>query len=317
MLRSILIATCLPALFAGSAIAQGFPAMPVTLICPYQPGSSSDHYLRTFARIAAKYLGQPVNVENKPGEANTLGPVTMSRAARPDGYTLSLLPETVFRMPHLKKVDWDPIRDFTYIIGIGAHTVGVVVKHGSQFQSIRDVIEFAKANPGKLLYGGTGHGNAGHLAMEELGIKAGVRFRRAEPSGFVGAADALMSGKLHAIASVTSWGPLVDAGTLRLLLTFGEKRSRWNAPTAAELGFDIVSYTPFGIAGPKGMDAKVAAVLHDAFFKVLDDPELDPLLRQLDIVDWYKSSEDYAEWAIDQFKFQRALVERTIGLGKN
>lgn len=69
--------------------------------------------------------------------------------------------------------------------------------------------------------------------------------------------------------------------------------------------------------GPKGMDPKVVKLLHDAFNRTLDDPEYDKLLRRFDMVDWYKSSEDYAEWAVDQFKFQRNLIERTIGLGRN
>src|SRR5207302_1337195 len=80
----------------------------------------------------------------------------------------------------------------------------------------------------------------------------------------------------------TGWGRFVDAGTLRLLVTFGESRTRWNAPTAKELGFDIVSYSPYGLVGPKGMDAQVVKTLHDAFKKTLDDPEHLKLLQQLD-----------------------------------
>ena len=97
-------------------------------------------------------------------------------------------------------------------------------------------------------------------------------------------------------------------------MTFGEKRSRWNAPTARELDFEILSYSPFGIVAPKGMEPKLIKQLHDAFKRALDDPEHIRLLAQLDLVYWYKSSEDYADWAVDQFKFQRKLIERTIGL---
>ncbi len=83
-----------------------------------------------------------------------------------------------------------------------------------------------------------------------------------------------------------------------------------------ELGLDIPSYLPFGIVGPKGIDPKAVKLLHGAFNRTLDDPEYDELLRQLDMVDLYKSSEDYAEWAVDQFTFQRVLIERTVGLGR-
>lgn len=116
--------------------------------------------------------------------------------------------------------------------------------------------------------------------------------------------------------TITELSPYVDSGAFRLLVTFGDRRSRWNAPTSVELGLDIPSYTPFGIVGPKGMDPKVTKLLHDAFNRTLDDPNYDELLRRLDMVDLYKSSEDYADWAVDQFGFQRALIERTIGLGR-
>ena len=93
---------------------------------------------------------------------------------------------------------------------------------------------------------------------------------------FKGNADstqALMGGHVMAQSDATGWGRHVDAGAFRLLVTFGEKRTKWNAPTAKELGIDIVSYSPYGFVGPKGMDPKVVKVLHDAFKKTLDDPE--------------------------------------------
>jgi tripartite-type tricarboxylate transporter receptor subunit TctC len=105
----------------------------------------------------------------------------------------------------------------------------------------------------------------------------------------------------------------VDAGAFRLLVTFGEKRTKWNAPTAKELGIDIVSYSPYGIVGPKGMDPKVTKALHDAFKKTLDDPEHLKVLAQLDQVYWYKSSAEYAQWAADTLKAERATIER-VGL---
>ena len=117
-------------------------------------------------------------------------------------------------------------------------------------------------------------------------------------------------------ADSTGWARFVDAGSQRLLATLGDKRTRWNAPTVTELGVDTVSNSPYGLVAPKGLPAPIAKVLHDAFKLALDDPEYDKLMTRLDMVDWYKSSEDYAEWAVDQFKFQRELVRRTIGLGQ-
>jgi len=312
----VLLVACLLALIAGNAFAQSFPARQLTVISPYLPISATGQYLQAFAPIASKYLGQPVVIETKMGANGMLGPVTMSATARPDGYILSLLTITAFREPHITRVTWDPLKDFAYVIGLARVTIGVVVKSDSRYKTLKDLIDYAKANPGRLLYGGSYHGGSGHLAMEEMGFKAGAIFLRVPTGNSAEAAKALIDGRIQALSEASSWGPYVDAGTFRLLVTFGEQRSRWNAPTANELGLDILSYAPFGIVGPKGMDPKVTKLLHDAFNRTLDDPEYDKLLARLDIVDWYKSSEDYAEWAVDQFKFQRALIERTIGLGR-
>jgi len=186
---------------AGQVLAQAFPSKPITLICPWPPGGSTDTHLRRFAEIAAKYLRQPVIIENKPGAGGILGPSTMAATAKPDGYTLAQYPISLIRVPLMQKSAWDPISDFTFIIGLTGYTFGVVVKSDS----------------------------------------------------------------------------------------------------------------PYGIVGPKGMDPAVVRQLHDAFRKVLDDPEHLKVLQQFDQVYWYKSSEDFARWAADTYVAERATLER-VGL---
>lgn len=316
MARSNLLVACLLAFIAGNSLAQNFPAKPITLICPSIPTGAMDKYLRPFAQIASKYLGQPVLIENMPGELAMLGPLTMARTARPDGYTLSLFTITAFRVPHMTRVNWDPIKDFTYIIGLADFSHGVVVRSDSGFASLKDLIDYAKTNPGSLRYSSPVHGFTSHLVMEDMGFKTGARLVRV-PGAIAVSAPALIDGRIMAISdTITDMRPYIDTGAFRLLVTFGDRRSRWNAPTAMELGLDILSYTPLGIVAPKGLDPKLTKLLHDAFNKVLDDPEYDKLLTRLDMVDRYKSSEAYADWAVDQFKFQRALIQRTIGLGR-
>jgi tripartite-type tricarboxylate transporter receptor subunit TctC len=213
----------------------------------------------------------------------------------------------------MQKVDWDPLRDFTYIIGVSGYTFGVVVKSDSPFRSFNDLIAYAKANPGKMSYGSTGTGTSPHLLVEELASKAGVQLLHVPYKGSADATQALLGGHVMAGSDATGWGKFVDQGAFRLLVTFGEQRTRWGAPTAKELGYDLVSYSPYGIAGPKGMDPKVVKVIHDAFKKAMDDPEHAKLLQTLDQVYWYKSSEDYTRWAAETFVSERALIER-LGL---
>jgi tripartite-type tricarboxylate transporter receptor subunit TctC len=300
-------------LFCAAAQAQAFPSKPIALICPWPPGGSTDVHLRKFAEIAQKYLGQPLVVDNKPGGGGMIGPANMAKLAKPDGYTLSQLPITAFRLPHQRQVDWDPLKDFSYIIGISGYTFGVVVRADSPLRSFGGLIDYARANPGKLSYGSSGTGTSPHLLMEEVAMKTGVQFLHVPFKGNADSTQALMGGHVMAQSDATGWGRHVDAGTFRLLVTFGDKRTKWNAPTAKELGLDIVSHSPYGIVGPRGMDPQVVKTLHDAFKKALDDPEHLKLLQSLDQVYWYKSGEDYAKWAAETLRAERSTIER-VGL---
>ncbi len=311
--RIALAAIAVLAFASGGALAQGYPNRPITLIVPWPAGGSTDTHLRKLSELASKHLGQSIIVENKPGAGGMLGPAGMAANARPDGYTLSQLTVGAFRQPHMQKVDWDPLKDFTYIIGVSGYTFGVVVKSDSPIKSFNEFMAYARANPGKLSYGSTGTGTSPHLLMEEVATKAGVQLLHVPFKGNADSTQALMGGHVMAQSDATGWGKFVDAGTFRLLATFGGERARWGAPTAKELGYDVVSYSPYGIVGPKGMDPAVVKTLHDAFKKAIDDPEHDKVLKQLDQVYWYKSSQDYAKWATEQYVSERALIER-LGL---
>ena len=316
-LRTALIAVCAFALAAPvAARAQAFPSKPITLICPWPAGGSTDLHLRRIAELASKHLGQNVLVENRPGGSGMNAPVAMAKNARPDGYTLSQLVITAYRMPYMQKVDWDPIADFTYILGLAGYTFGVVVRADSPFKSFKDVIAYAKTNPGKLSYASPGQGTSLHLAMEEVAARAGVQFLHVPFKGYADGATALMGGHVMVQVDSTGWANLVDSGKLRLLATLGDKRTRWGAPTMRELGIDTVSVSPYGLVGPKGMPPQIVKALHDAFKKASDDPENLKTLQQLDMVHWYKSSEDYARWGAEMLKAERATIERVGMLAK-
>ena len=300
-------------LLALAAQAQQFPSKPVTLIVPWPAGGSTDIYFRKLGEITARHLGQPLVIENRPGGSGMNGPATMAKTARPDGYTISQLAISAYRMPYMQKVDWDPINDFTYIIGLAGYTFGVVVRADSPFKTFQDLIAYARANPGKLSYATPGTGTSLHIAMEEIAAKAGVQFLHVPFKGYADGATALMGGHVMVQVDSTGWARQVDQGAQRLLATLGDKRTRWGAPTVKELGVDTVSNSPFGLVGPKGMPRDVVKVLHDAFKKSLDDPEYLKVLAQLDQPAWYMPSEDYARWAVELFKAERANIER-VGL---
>ena len=315
--RRLLLASCgAAALLAPlGASAQAFPNKPVTLVVPWPAGGSTDRHMRALAELASKHLGQNVIVENKPGGGGTIGPGTMAMNAKPDGYTIAQFPLGMLRIPHMQKMPWDPMKDFTYIVGISGYTFGFTVRADSPYKTFKDYIEAARKEPGKIDYGSTGVGSSPHLLMEELAINAKVQLNHVPFKGNADLQQALLGGHVMAQSDATGWDKFVDGGQMRLLVTFGEKRTkRWpNVPTAKELGYGVVSQSPYGLVGPKGMDPAVVKVLHDAFKKAMDDPKHLALLDELNQDLWYRSGEDYAKWARETFVKDKVLIER-LGL---
>jgi len=300
---------------AASAFAQAFPSKPVTLIVPWPPGGSTDRHLRGLAEIASKYLGQNIVVENKPGGGGTIGPSQMALSAKPDGYTLSQFPMGMLRIPHMQKSPWNPLTDFTYIIGVTGYTFGLTVRADSPYKTFNEYIEAARKEPGKIDYASTGIGTTPHLNIEEVAINAKVTLNHVPFKGNADSTQALLGGHVMAQSDATGWDKYVDGGQMRLLVTFGDTRTkRWpTVPTAKELGYGVVSTSPYGIAGPKGMDPTVVKTLHDAFKQAIDDPKHLELLAQLSQDVWYLNSDDYAKWVRDTFGKEKALIER-LGL---
>ena len=297
--------------FACAAGAQNFPEKPVSLVVPYSAGGPTDVAMRALADATAKQLGQRVIVENRTGVAGTLGPASMVNA-RPDGYVISQMPITVFRVPYMQKGSFDPLNDFTWIIHVSGYTFGVAVRADSPWKTWQEFIAYAKANPGKVSYSTPGHGTSLHITMEQIAAREGIQWLQVPYKGAADALIALRGNQVMAMADSPGWGEMVDAGQLRLLVTWGENRTRrWpNVPTLKELGYGIVSNSPYGIAGPKGMDPKVVKVLHDAIKKAMDDPAYQKVLERLDQDNVYKNSEDYAKFAKQLNDEEKAVIER-------
>ena len=316
-IRSLLLAVIAATVMPGTPVrAQDFPTKPVTIYCPWTAGGTTDQYFRAFAQIAGKYLGQPVIVENKPGAGGTLGAQALANV-KPDGYIVSQMPISVFRFPHMQKTQFDPAKDFTYIIGLSGYTFGIIVRPELPYMTFQDFIVAGKANPGKLTYGTPGAGTSPHLLVEDLQQKTGAQFQHVPFKGNADGMNAFMGGHIDAVSDSSGWGPQVDAGKARLLVTFGEQRTkRWpTVPTAKELGIDLVYPSPFGLAGPKGMDPKVVAILHDAFKKAIEDPEHQKILDKLDQVLWYRNTSDYQRIAMESIAHEKRTVDR-LGLAK-
>lgn len=298
------------------ARAQAFPVKPIKLVIAFPAGGPTDITMRSLADNAGKVLGQPVIVENKPGAGGTL-PAQALQTAPADGYTLAQIPLGVFRLPYTTKINWDPIKDISYVINVTGYAFGIVVPTDGPIKNWNDFVAYAKANPGKLSYGSTGTMTSPHLTTELIAQRLGLQLNHVPYKGSADLAQAIVGGHLMAAADSTGFAPLVESGKLRVLNTWGEQRLAKfpDAPTLKELGLDLVQNSPFGIGAPRGTSPDVVKKLHDAFKKAMEDPSYVQALGRYDMLPIYMDSAQYMKFAQDTFAREKALVEK-LGLAK-
>ena len=311
-----LMSATLCSAWALPASAQAFPNKPIKLVIAFPAGGPTDITMRALADGASKALGQPVVVENKPGAGGTL-PAQALQTAPADGYTLAQIPLGVFRLPYTTKINWDPVKDISYVINVTGYAFGVVVPTASPLKSWGDFVAYAKANPGKLSYGSTGNLTSPHLTMEHVAQKADIKLLHVPYKGSADLMQALLGGHLMAASDSTGFAPQVEAGKLRVLNTWGDKRLAKfpDAPTLKELGYDIVQNSPFGIGAPKNTPEAVVKRLHDAFKTAMEQPAYVDALHRYDMVPIYMSSAQYRQFAQDTFAREKTLIEQ-LGLAK-
>ena len=158
---------------AFMAQAQSFPSKPVKLVIAFPAGGPTDITMRALADNASKILGQAVIVENKPGAGGTL-PAQALQTSPADGYTVAQIPLGVFRLPYTTKINWDPVKDISYVLNVTGYAFGVVVPADSPLKTWTLFVALAKANPGKLSYGSTGTMTSPHLTTELIAQKLGI-----------------------------------------------------------------------------------------------------------------------------------------------
>lgn len=298
----------------GTARAQAFPSRAITLIAPSVPGGSTDVICRTVADSVARRLGVTVVVENKAGAGGTLGALALA-SAKPDGYTVALLPLAVFRIALMQKTAFDPLRDIAYVAGLGGFVFGLAVPASAPYRTLAELLDHARKHPGEVTYGHAGIGSTPHLAVEELALKTGVQLTAVPYKGSNEALAALLGGQVSMMSGTTEFIPHVQAGKLRVLATLGAKRAAAfpEVPTLRETGVDIVNESPFGIGAPRGTDPAVIKRLHDAFRASLDDPLVQAAYARFALPMLPMSSADYEAFARRTVEAERATLAR-LGL---
>lgn len=291
--------------------AQGWPERPLTFICPWPAGGTADQSMRALCTVASRVLGQNIAVENRAGASGMIGAKALA-SAKPDGYTIGQIPISVTRFSQLGTLQADPRKDYSFIARTSGQTFGIAVPANSPFKTLKELVDHAKAHPGKVSYAHAGVGGATHVGMEEFALAAGIRFNHVPYKGGAQALQAVLGGHVDALADSSSWAPHVEAGKLRLLTTWGEQRTQRfkDTPTLKELGYGVVVDAPNGIGAPSGVDPAILAKLREAFKQAVASPEFKAVIDKLDAPLLYLDGPEYGQYVQAVYQKESALIEK-------
>ena len=289
-LRRVCLGIAAAALAAGSAgalAADAWPSRPVTIVVPFAPGGNTDMMARMMAERMGKAFGKPFIVDNKGGAAGTIAAEYVARA-QPDGYTLFMATMTqIVTAPMTNKIRYDPIRDLAPIVNVGGNPFVLAVNPQRKFRTVTDLVDYAKANPGKLNVGHGGNGTLTHLSALLFLSRVGVTATTVPYRGGAPALADVLAGQIDmysaSVSEVTSYAAMPEK--LTLLAVSSDKRLPQlpSVPTIAETypGHSVDTWN--GLMGPAGMPRDVVAKLAAEGRKMIDDPAFRAQLEQAGI----------------------------------
>jgi len=315
--------TAIPAVmpFASKARAAdaAYPNHPIKIIAPVQPGGGVDLVARTIADRLGRMLSQSIVVENQSGGGGVVGSLATARAA-PDGYTLMVgYVGTHGTNPAVRKLPYDAVKDFTPIAMVGGTPNILVVPPSIPVASLREFIQYAKSNPGKLSYGSSGPGTLTHLAMEQLKVAADLDMVHVPYRGIGPAITDILGGQTQALfPGLAAALPHIKAGKMKPLAVTGLKRHPLvpDVPTFEELGFkgfDGVQW--YGIVGPANLPAPIVKLLNDDINKLLENPELRERLSSEALEPMPMSADAFGRYIRDDIaRWTKLAKERNIAI---
>ena len=311
MCAGALLGTC----WGNAVWAQSdYPSRPITLIVPYGAGGVTDVMARSLAQAMSKHLKQTIVIENKPGAGASMGVMDM-KTAKPDGYRLTLTPAGIFRQPYIQKVNYDPLRDVSFIASFMEYDFILAVPPDSPFKNVKDLVEQNKKHPGSVDYGSAGRYSGNHVTMALLEQKIGAQFTHVPYKGDADAANALLAKHNKSAVFGNTALPYLNAGKMRALAIAAPQRSPAFAdvPTFKEQGYDIVVPSPLGLAGPRELPPSIVRKLEEAVQAALQDNIFKQTAANYGIRPAYLNAQSYSALAQQIFANEKAIIA-TIGL---
>jgi tripartite-type tricarboxylate transporter receptor subunit TctC len=306
-------------LFSTSLAQSTFPTRPIIIICPWSAGGGTDRVFRMVAVLLEKDLGQPVTVVNRSGGSGAVGH-TAGANAKPDGYNVTAVTVEIIMMHWmgLTKINY---KDFTPVGLINLGPAGVTVRADAPWNTLKELLDYAKANPGKLKASGTGKGGIWDLARAGM-LKAAGLSNDAIPwvpsQGSGPALQELVAGGIDVVTcGLAESGPLVEANKLKALATMSDTRIELfpEVPTLKELGINFSMGTWRGVGVPKGTPDNVVEILEKSLKKMVGSKEYNDFMRNNGFLVTWQSSEEFGKLMAEGDKEMGELMKE-VGLVK-
>jgi tripartite-type tricarboxylate transporter receptor subunit TctC len=287
-----------------------FPERPITAHVPWGAGGGSDLVFRTVGEVFPKYSGgQPQLIKNVPGSAGAVG-IAEYLPMRPDGYNVMTWAGAQTIKTHVSKVNYS-VADFKPVIRLISNYTYILVRSDSPFKTLKDFVDYAKANPGKVTMGHAGTGGGGHLSCILFNKKAGIQVTYVPFGGGGPAATGLLSGQTMVSMNIPPEGLTnIEGGQLRALATLSPTRLPQlpDVPTAKEAGFDVVYFQSRGLVVHKDTPDDVVKRLHDIYKKCLDDPAVQKKYYDMVTAVTYGGIEEYGKELIEEDKLMEQVI---------
>jgi len=271
------LAAALTLVVASGATAADYPTRPVRVVDPFAPGGSTEAQARALGAKLSEIWGQPMVIDSRPGAGSALGSQLVAQSA-PDGYTLLFNNVGLVTVPILtRKPPFDPLKDFTPVVLVGTHPQFIVV-HPSLPGTLKEFLQYAKANPGKVNFGSSGFGGSSHLSMEYFKLVTGINIVHVPYKGSNPASTAILAGEIQLGSFAgTAVLPHIRSGKLRALAVTTAKRTALlpDVPTASEAGlpgYEVISWG--AIFGPAHTPAELVMKLNQQVNAALQTAEV-------------------------------------------